>query len=243
MEVVKSAQALSIGALRKACSTCSLQELCLPMGLDGDGLEELEQVVETLGPLQRGDHVFRQGNVFKAVYIVRSGYVKAYVTSESGEEHVLGFFMTGELLGLDSINSRHKRCSAMALDTSMVCRLPFDELSAICRHVPVLQRQLLRLMSRELSNAELFSTHHTADSRMATFLLDWGERLAKRGFSARHFILPMTRQDIGSHLQMAPETVSRSFTRFEEKGWIESARRELRLIDLATLKALRANDR
>ncbi len=213
------------------------------MGVDGDGLEELEQVVETLGPLHRGDHVFRQGNVFKALYIVRSGYVKAYVTSESGEEHVLGFFMAGELLGLDSISSRHKRCSAMVLDTSMVCRLPFDELSSICRHVPVLQRQLLRLMSRELSSAELFSSQHSADSRMATFLVDWGERLAKRGFSPRHFILPMSRQEIGSHLQMAPETVSRCFTRFEEKGWIESSHRELRLTDLAALTTLGANDR
>lgn len=181
--------------------------------------------------------------MFKALYIVRSGYVKAYVTSESGEEHVLGFFMAGELLGLDSISSRYKRCSAMVLDTSMVCRLPFDELSSICRHVPVLQRQLLRLMSRELSSAELFSSQHSADSRMATFLVDWGERLAKRGFSPRHFILPMSRQEIGSHLQMAPETVSRCFTRFEEKGWIESSHRELRLTDLAALTTLRANDR
>ena len=241
LEVGKSEQTLSIGVLRKACSTCSLQELCLPMGLDDNGLEELEQVVETLGPLHRGDYLFHQGHAFKALYVVRSGYLKAYALSESGEEHVLGFFMSGELLGLDSISSNRKQCSATVLDTSMVCRLPFDELSIICIRVPALQRQLLRLMSRELMSTELLSARHSADSRMATFLLDWGERLARRGFSARHFILPMSRQDIGNYLQMAPETVSRCFTRFDENGWIQLKGRELQLTDLPVLAALRSN--
>ena len=241
MEPTKSAQTLTIGALRKACSSCSLQELCLPMGLDVDGLIELEQVVETLGPLHRGDHVFHQGREFKSLYVVRSGYVKAYVVSESGEEHVLGFFMAGELFGLDSIIVNRKQCSAKVLDTSMICRLPFEELSKISTYVPGLQGQLLRMMSRELVGAELLSIHHTVDSRMATFLLDWGERLATRGFSARHFTLPMSRQDIGGYLRMAPETVSRCFTQFDKNGWIKFKGRELQLTDMAALTAARAS--
>ena len=242
MDRTTSAQALAIGgALRKACSACSLRELCLPRALEDNALLELEQVVETLGPLHRGDHLFRQGDEFQALYVVRSGYLKAYVVSASGEEHVLGFFMSGELLGLDSIPSERKRCSARVLDTSMVCRLPFEELSAICTQVPALQRQLLRLISRELMRAGAHSVHDTVDSRMATFLLDWGERLGKRGFSPRHFILPMSRQDIASHLQMSPETVSRCVTRFNENGWIDMTRRELKITDMSALAELRTN--
>lgn len=241
MEAEQSSQPLTMGAVHKACSLCSLRELCLPKGLDDNALMELEQVVQTLGPLHRGDHIFRQGGVFRALYVVRSGYLKTYVTTEAGEEQVLGFFMTGELLGLDSITSRLKHCSAEVLDTSMVCRLPFKELTDICTHVPALQRQLLRLMSRALMNAELLSVQHGADSRLASFLLDWGERLASRGFSARHFILPMSRQDIGSHLQLAPETVSRCISHFAEEGWIRLAGREVQLIDMAKLAALRTS--
>lgn len=230
--------ALDIGALHKACSTCSLQELCLPMGLDQEGLDELEEVVETLGPLHRGDHLFRQGDVFRAIYAVRSGFLKSYIESESGEEQVLGFYMSGELLGLDSISAGRKRCSAEVLDTAMVCRLPFANLSEICRHVPRLQEQLLRLISRELVTAESLSTTHSVESRMAAFLLGWGERLARRGFSRRHFVLPMSRQDIGNYLRLAPETVSRCLSRFMDQGWIELSRREVKIIDEAAMTAL-----
>lgn len=241
METATSAQTLTVNAIHKACSACSLRDLCLPMGLDDNTLEELEQAVETLGPLHRGDHLFRQGDIFQALYVVRSGYLKAYVVSESGEEHVLGFFMSGELLGLDSIRFEHKRCSAMLLDTSMVCRLPFESLNTICTHVPTLQRQLLSVISRELMHVGSHSRQHSVDGRMANFLLNWGERLGKRGFSAHHFILPMSRQDIGSYLQMSPETVSRCLTRLNEKGWIKLTRRELKIIDQAALAALVTN--
>lgn len=223
---------------REACSACSIQELCIPLGLSAEGLVDLEQVVETRGPLHKGDHLFRQGDIFRSIYAVRSGYLKAYVENEEGERHVLGFYMAGELLGLDSINAGRKQCSAEVLDTAMVCRLPFQELSRICRELPELQSQLLRLMSRELGAAEILSTKHSVEGCMAAFLLGWGERLRQRGFSKRHFILPMSRQDIASYLSLAPETVTRCLTRFIEAGWISVSRREIKIMDEKKLTEL-----
>ena len=209
------------------------------MGLSENELDALEQIVETLGPFHRGDHLFRQGDPSRALYVVRSGYIKASSVSSTGDEHVLGFYMFGELLGLESITSDRKRCSAVILDTSMVCRLPFDDLSSICTYIPTLQKQLFRLISQGLMTAEEHSLHRSADGRLATFLLDWGERLARNGFSAHQFTLPMSRQDIGSYLQIAPETVSRCFTRFEGEKWIESTGHALNLTDITALTALR----
>lgn len=225
-------------AWREACSACSLQELCLPLGLSAEGIEDLEQVVESRGPLHKGDHLFRRGDIFRAIYAVRSGYLKTYVENEEGDQHVLGFYMSGELLGLDSINAGRKQCSAEVLDTAMVCRLPFQELSRICRELPELQNQLLRLMSRELITAETLSAKHPADARMAAFLLGWGDRLHRRGFSRRHFVLPMSRQDIASYLRLAPETVTRCLTQFIDANWIEVSRREIKLTDETTLASI-----
>lgn len=240
--MAETSRALDIHALSKACSSCSLQDLCLPLGVGADGLATLDQVVQTRGPLHKGDHLFRQGDAFRSIYAVRAGYLKTYIETEGGEEHVLGFYMAGELLGLDSISAGRKRCSAEVLDTAMVCRLPFDELSRICLEVPELQRQLLRLMSRELLTAESLSGEHSVESRMAAFLLGWGERLALRGFSKRHYTLPMSRQDLGSYLRLAPETVSRCITRFVEHRWIEVTRREVKLKDEQALAALCPDD-
>ncbi len=206
------------------------------MGVSMDDMETLERMVETLGPLHGGDHLFRQGDGFSSLYAVRSGCVKSYVDSETGEEQVLGFHLPGELVGLDAIYSGKHQCSALALDTAMVCRLPFNELSRMTREIPNLQRQLFRLMSRDLETSHSLSGNHTVEERMAAFLLGFGERMRARGFSATHFVLPMSRQDIASYLRLATETVSRALTRFERQGLIEVTRREIRLIDAGGLE-------
>lgn len=215
----------------KACSGCSLNKLCLPQGIEEDYLEVIEQIVDTVGPLHKGDYLFRQGDSFKHLYAVRSGYVKTSLTTESGEEQVLGFYMPGEILALDSIHAERKRCSAQVLNTSMVCRLPFDKLCEICQKFPTVQRQLMRMMSREIVMSESLSTTHTADQKMAAFLFNWGQRMASQGFSPRHFLLPMTRQDIGNYLRIAPETVSRCLTAFVQRGWLITFRREIQITE------------
>jgi CRP/FNR family transcriptional regulator len=56
--------------------------------------------------------------------------------------------------------------------------------------------------------------------------------------SARQFRLPMTRTDIANYLRLAPETVSRILRRFADQGLIETARRDIRLIDAEQLRHL-----
>lgn len=232
----------ALPGFKTACSICSQRDLCLPRGLGDSGLSRLERLVESLGPLHKGDHLFRKGDIFRAIYAVRSGYIKTYVDNEAGEEHVLGFHMAGELLGLDSIGAGHKQCSAEVLDTAIVCRLPFIELTRLCCDAPELQRQLLRLMSRDLMTSHALAAEHSVESRLAAFLLGWGERLAQRGFSRRHFMLPMSREDIGSYLRLAPETVSRTIAHFRERCWITVSRREIWLTDEAALGRLCQDD-
>jgi len=220
---------VDIDRLRKACSRCSLQDLCLPVGISARDMEALSDFVETLGPLHRGDHLFRQSERFHSLFTVRSGCVKSYIDTESGEEQVLGFHLPGELVGIDAIYRGTHQCSAVALDTAMICRLPFNELSDMAREIPSLQKQLFRLMSRDLENSHSLSGQHTVEERLAAFLLGFGDRMQARGFSASHFALPMSRQDVASYLRLAPETVSRALGHFAEESLIEISRRDIRL--------------
>lgn len=222
---------VNVDRLREACSRCSLQDLCLPLGISAQDMEALERIVDTIGPLHEGDHLFRQSDTFQSIYAVRSGCVKSYIDTENGEEPVLGFHLPGELVGMDAIYRGTHQCSAMALDTSMVCRLPFNELSVLTREIPNLQKQLFRLISRDLKNSRSLSLfgQHSVEERLAAFLLGFGDRMRARGFSPSHFVLPMSRQEIASYLRLAPETVSRALSRFVEESLIEISRREIRL--------------
>ncbi len=66
---------------------------------------------------------------------------------------------------------------------------------------------------------------------MAAFLLDLADRLQARGFSGSSFVLRMTRAEIGSFLGLTLETVSRAFSAFQAKGWIEVNQRDIRIVD------------
>lgn len=217
--------------LRNACSHCSLAQLCLPMGLNENQTRQLDKLVEPGAPLHAEEHLFRIGAPFTTLYAVRSGCFKSYVVDNDGREQVLGFHLPGELIGLDAIYPRRHRCNAVALDTGTVCELPFAELARLAGEIPELQQQIMRLMSKDISTLEDLVADHTADERLAAFLLGLSSRYRHRGYSATRFRLAMPRRDIANYLRLAPETVSRILARFQEDGLVAVERRDLELLD------------
>lgn len=224
--------------LQAACSTCSLAQLCLPMGLDQADLERMDALVARSPVMHEGEHLFRVGDAFKAIYAVRSGCYKSYTVDSEGREHVLGFHLPGELLGLDAIYPGRHVCNALALDTSAVCIMPYAELNDLVGRIDGLRTQLLRLMSKDLADAATLAGDFSAEERLAGFLIGLSRRLKQRGYSATELNLPMSRRDIANYLRLTPETVSRVFTRFEKEGIIGVEQRQIRLLDAVRLHSL-----
>lgn len=230
----RQGKVVCITELRRACRTCSLQELCLPMGLEADDVQRLEAIVGHKGPLERGRHLYREGDPFHSIYAVRDGAMKTYSIDADGREHVLGFHLPGELLGLDAIYPRVNRCSAVALSNSSICVLPYERLSDLAHEVPGLQSQIFRLLSKDLSISVNLATDHTAEERLAGFLIS----IAARAGAGTELKLVMPRRDIASYLRLATETVSRLLARFQQEGYVEVHRKNLRLLNVDGLRKL-----
>jgi CRP/FNR family transcriptional regulator len=222
----------NVTSLRRACRHCSLRELCLPMGLCSEDVKRLEQIVNIKGPLDRGTHLFREGDRFRSIYAVRDGAIKTYSFDSDGREHVHGFHLPGELVGLDAIYPRVNRCNAMALEKTTVCILPFSRLAQLAQEVPGLQSQVLRLMSKDLSLTSDRATDHTAEEKLAGFLLGLSARMGDE----TTLVLMMPRRDIARYLRLATETISRLFARFQKHQLIAVKRRTVRILDLDGLR-------
>ncbi|WP_425502910.1 helix-turn-helix domain-containing protein [Pseudomarimonas arenosa] len=220
------------------CSTCAFSAACLAEGYDKSALVELHCLVEHVGPVTAGTHLFREGDPFNAIAAVRAGTVKTYVTDAQGREQVHGFFLPGEVIGLSAIHGGRYPCNAIALDTVTVCRFSFPMLSLLAAKMPGLQRQLFSLLSQDIGKASLLAGDFNADERMAAFLLSLSKRYAMRGFSPKRFALTMSRADIASYLRLASETVSRVFRRFTDEGLLKVDRREIEILDRDRLEAL-----
>ena len=224
------------------CSSCNLREMCLPAGLCTEDLERIENVVYARRRLKRGESLFDAGDGFSAVYAIRSGFFKTSLLDPDGREQVTGFFMGGELLGLDGIGGAHNG-TASALEDSEVCVLPYALIEDLSREIPALQRQLHAVLAREIARDHgvmMLLGSMRAEERLATFLLNLSRRFVRRGYSSTEFHLRMTRDEIGSYLGLKLETVSRLFSAFQKDGLIEVQQKHVRIREIGGLERVLA---
>jgi CRP/FNR family transcriptional regulator len=218
-----------------------MSQICLPLGINKDDVERLENLIQSTKSLQTLDTVFRQGEPFSKVYAIKSGTLKSTRMDEQGNEHVTSFHLPGELIGLDGIYPEAYSATTSALDTTVLCSMDYDELTELCTSIPALQRQLLRLLSRDIYESHKVnaqSADHSAAQKLAGFISNLSSRYDLRGYSAVSFNLAMSRQDIASHLGLTPETVSRLLKRFKQDKLIEIEGRHVEIKDSAGLEAI-----
>lgn len=220
------------------CGTCAFAPVCLPQGFDKAALADLHCLIEHVGPYAAGATIFKFNEAFDAVFAVRGGAIKTFVVDDQGREQVLGFYLPGEVVGLNGVYPARYPCSAVALDTTTVCRFSFPAMATLATRIPGIQQQLFRLMSKDIGQASMLAGDFTADERLAAFLVGMADRFAARGFSATRFRLLMSRADIANYLRLATETVSRVLRRFQDDGLIAVERREVELRDPARLRHL-----
>jgi len=236
-----SVQPLSLERLRTACSTCGLKELCLPVGLSQPEMDRLDDLIHLRRTTKKGQSIYRAGDRFDALYAVRSGFFKSNVLLEDGRDQVTGFYMGGELIGMDGIGTEVHTCDAIALEDSEVCVIPFSRLEDLSREVQALQHHFHKVMSREIvrdHGVMMLLGSMRAEERLAAFLVNLSQRFTARGYSPSEFYLRMTREEIGSYLGLKLETVSRVFSRFQDDGLVSVQQKHIRILDTSGLKRM-----
>jgi CRP/FNR family transcriptional regulator, anaerobic regulatory protein len=190
--------------------------------------------------VRRGDCIYRVSDVFENLYIVKSGSVKTTILSVGGCEQVIGFYLSGELFGLDGIVDKHCNSTTVALEDAEIDEIPFERLEKLCIMSCEIRHLILKLASKQiaLNGTAMLIGRVTADQRFAGFLYDFSVRHSLLGHSGTLLQLPMSRYDISSYLCLTSECVSRVITKFKHAGLIEVNYREVRLLDVATLKLL-----
>jgi len=224
-----------------ACSLCCLQGVCLPCDLGRADLDRFDAIATSKWRLSRGASLYHSGDSFESLYAVRSGAFKTVGVSRQGDEKITGFHLPGELLGMEAISSGRHDYSAVALEDSDVCVIPFAPLEAMAMSVPALQHQLLRVVSGDISRDQglmLLLGSMTAEQRLAAFLLSLSRRHKRLGYSADRFVLRMTREEIGNYLGLTLETISRLFSRFQRDGLVAVQQRDIEIRDGGRLREM-----
>lgn len=224
-----------------SCADCRLSGVCLPISLHMQDIDKLDEIIQRGFPLQSGDALYQAGGEFRSVYAVRSGAIKAVTLARDGQEQVTGFYLPGEIVGIDGIaNSRYTN-TAVALETSSVCEIPFHSLEELSLQIPHLQRHLFQLLGKEIVEEQQLLTllsKHTAEERVAAFLVSLSSRHHRRNLSATQFRLPMSRADIGNFLGLTVETVSRTLRKLQNQSLVTVDKKEIEITDLSRLSTM-----
>ena len=179
------------------------------------------------------------GDDFHSLYAVRSGSFKSYISDKDGVDQIIGFHFPGDIIGFDALKDNKHGSYTQALETAMVCELPYDTLDQMSIKFPKLRQQIMRFMSAEIKHDHdlmMLLNKRSVEERLLHFLIELSQRFEERGFSAKQFNLSMTRNEIGSYLGLTVETISRLLTRFQKEELIKVNGKLISIIDFEGIK-------
>jgi CRP/FNR family transcriptional regulator len=227
-----------------SCNNCSISQLCLPVTLNESEMGKLDDIIERKKPFHKGDLLFEAGKSLNSLFAVRSGSFKSYTISEQGDEQITDFHLAGDIIGFDGLSNMQHQSYAQAMETAMVCEIPFTTLDDLAGKLPKLRQQIMRLMSSEINYDQemlLLLNKKTAEERLAAFIGNLSVRFGERGFSKKEFRLTMTRGEIGNYLGLTVETISRLLSRFQKAEVIKVEGKFITILDLDQLTQLAGN--
>ncbi|QHE88892.1 Crp/Fnr family transcriptional regulator [Hydrogenophaga sp. BPS33] len=213
------------------------RQISATLGLLREQIEPKRRVVHA------GDVIYRSGERFFNLYILNSGLCKFVNLAADGREQLVSLSFRGDWLGFDGLAHGHYSADAIAMDTGEIWVVSYEVLMEASKNCPAILHALHAAMSQAIARdrgALMSVCTLPAIARVADFLLNWADSLAERGMRTDEITLRMTRAEIGNHLGMTLESVSRALSRLARVhiiGFATQGRRDVQIPDLGALSA------
>jgi CRP-like cAMP-binding protein len=184
---------------------------------DADALDQSMQLMGAVIGYARNTEIFGENEPAEYLYKVVSGGVRTYKILTDGRRQIGGFYMPGDVFGLEFADEHS--LSAEAISETKVLVVKRSALDALAGRDASIARRLFAITGRELRRVQdrIMLLIKSAQERVASFLLE----MADRGAADNSIELPMSRQDIADYLGLTIETVSRTLTALECAAAIE----------------------
>ncbi len=232
-------------SIKSNCSNCLISDICLPRGLEQSDVDVLDQAIKHRKLVRKGELIFQYKEKSGCIYAVQSGSVKTQIPLKNGIEKIIGFHLPGELTGFYGLDDKIHNCSGIALENSVICAFPFNELNSLCLKSLKLHSRLINLMRDETTKTHFMLAllaNKNPEQRLASFIVNISDRRKERGHCPINFNLSMSRYDIGSYLGLADETISRAFSKLREHQLIEAERKSIKILSYETLRSFSEYD-
>jgi len=210
---------------RKETDGCPTRACCVELWGGEETFSSIRDLTKFELIYKQNELIYKMGDPVTSLFVIQSGAIKLEKEVEGGN-HVSGFYFTGDIIGLESVDLEQYHYNAIALKDTWVCEIRLKKLAAIGKSAATIQQRMNTLLSQKLRETDehLYSTHHL---HIEQRLLDFLYVLCKKNLdhaddSLNRFVLPMAKADIANYLGMRPETLSRAFRQLEAQGIVEN---------------------
>jgi len=231
MTNLQNLDAIALQSIIK-CETCVLSNLCIAASLTKQEIKHLDTAQKTKAHLEKGGILYHAGESKHKIYAVSSGSLKTTLTNKYGVEQITGFYLPGEILGLEGLADMPLTSTASAIESSTVCEISEADFDKLCENNHGLRKSFMRIVSKEISAEQQMMIalgQMKSDEKLASFLISLSNRFKERGYSATEFNLSMPRHDIANYLGLTIETISRLFKSFQKQGLLEVNNRHIKI--------------
>jgi len=224
------------------CRNCALYQTARVLGLETPDCSSLNRIVLRNHPVRKNEVLYHEGEAFRYLYLIHSGSCISNATM-LGNSRVMGFYLPGEIAGIENIGQDSCNHTTHALEKGSVCQLDFSALGETLSKDELINVQKYLLGSaahhaRQLQWERSLTGMQTAEQQVAAFLVNIASRLNARGLPAHQFRLPMSREAMADYLGLAMETVIRTLKNLQSRNLIDIKAKNIEIIDESSLSSL-----
>jgi len=186
-----------------------------------------------------GAALFHEGDHSDWVGLIVKGRVKVSCYGADGRERLVAVLGPGELLGeLSAIDGEPRSATATALEPLDAHVLTSDEFVALLERNPAATLGILRSVTGRLRDSDKRRVEFGAldtIGRIASLIVELAERYGEKTESVIAIRLPLSQEELAGWAGASREAVVKALRQLRARGWIETARREIRVLDLPAL--------
>ena len=207
--------------------------------LNPEELQKLSLIAkkQNLGP---GSVVFFEGDRSDSLYVILSGSVKVYQTTNDGREKILKTFGKGDIFGEFAMIDGQPRSAAVAtLEKTEMLTLNHRDFRAFATGSPEILWKVLEALCERLRKTTEDVTdiaYRDVPYRLLKALIELAEKSGQKYKDGVKIAVQLTSQDLANRVASNPQRVARLMNRFQDENLILMEDDGLVVPDLKALK-------
>lgn len=241
LEVVNTRTPFGLEIIQN-CLSCPVREETLFCNLGPEPLAALN-VMRRTALYPKGALIFVEGQPCRGLFVLCSGKAKLAASSPSGRSVIVRVASAGEVLGLGAaLANRPYEVSAETLEPAEVNLIPREEFLRFLQDFGEVSVRVAQHLGMELlrthQQLSRIALGPTARAKLASVLLEWGQREAAPEVGKLEFRLRLSHEELGALIGSSRETVTRLLNDFRRRGLVKTRGAVVSLPDPDKLKAL-----